>query len=243
MVFHFRFFIVSHLYYNKFLGLCKGEAMPLFVYGVNMGFPILEGYEVVGKKAIALMKTKGYKVRALNIIYFEGVDTDLKTLNADRMNRWNDVRTIISDKGDVLMASLATTEPGNYYTYNRLNPNGAFRIAFGQHLEAWQLGKHHNQDALVQCGMLKGYRDNNEDGSRAGDILYAGDDFGVNQHTTANSATDQAPSEVGRWSAGCLVGAYPSTHYNSFMPICRAMGLAKFDSTIIDGTEFVKWQG
>lgn len=208
-----------------------------------MGFPILPGYEAQGAKAIAYMKAKGYKVRALNIIYFEGVNTDLKTLNDDKLNRFNDVRTIISDKGEVLMASLATTEPGDYYTYNRMNPKGAFRIAFGQYLECWQLGMHFKQLALVQCGTIKGFRDNNEDGSRAGDILYAGDDMGVNQHTTANSPTDQAPSEVGRWSAGCLVGAYASTHYNVFMPICKAMGLAKFDTTIISGDEFVKWQG
>ncbi len=187
------------------------------------------------------MRSKGYKVRALNIVYHEGMDTDLIKTNSDSLNRWNDVRSIVTDNGDVLMASLATSEPGDFYTFNRMNPKGAFRIAFGQHLEAWQLGMHFQQKALVQCGTIKGYRDDNEDGSRAGDILYSGADYGVNQHTTANDTRNTSPDLVGRWSAGCLVGAYPSTHYNTFLPICRAMGLARFDTTIIDGTDFAKF--
>ncbi len=206
-----------------------------------MGFPILEELQPQGKKAIAYMKSKGYKVRALNIVYFEGIDTDLVTVNPDRLDIWNDVRTIISNQGDVLMSSLATTEPGAYYTHNRMNPLGAFRIAFGQHLDAWELGKHFKQDALVQCGVLKGFRDANEDGSRAGDIMYTGTDFGVNQHTTGNTRDVTSPDYVGRWSAGCLVGAYASTHYDTFLPICRAMGLKTFDSTIIPGDEFAKF--
>lgn len=207
-----------------------------------MGFPILEGYDSIGKKAIALMQAKEYKVRALNIVYFEGIDTDLIKLNEDRLDRWNDVRSIITDKGDVLMCSLATTEPGAFYTYNRMNPKGAFRIAFGQHLDAWRIGKHFKQDALVQCNVLKGYRDHNEDGSRTGDLAYTGTDFGVNQHTVSNSADGTYYDNVGKWSAGCLVGAYANTHYKTFMPICRAMGLKTFDSTIISGEEFVKFK-
>jgi hypothetical protein len=78
----------------------------------------------------------------------------------------------------------------------------------------------------------------NEDGSRKGDAIYVGDDFGLNQHTTSN-----APDNVGRWSAGCLVGKYPDTHNDKFMPICRAMGLETFDSTLIDGSVFAMWDG
>lgn len=202
-----------------------------------MGFPILPGYQAQGTKAITYMRAKGFKVRALNIVYFEGINTDLKTLNDDKLNQWNDVRTIISDKGDVLMAASATTEPGDYYTYNRMNPAGAARIAFGQYLECWCLGRHFKQEALVQCGNIKVHRDANEDGSRKGDAEDTGDDFGVNQHTTG----DQNPSTVGRWSAGCLVGAYANTHYNLFLPICKAMGLTKFDTTIIDGSLFTSF--
>lgn len=205
-----------------------------------MSFPILPGYEVQGTKAIAYMKAKGYKVRALNIVLFEGINTDLKTLNNDRIDEWNDVRTIISDKGDVLMAASCTTEPGWYYRLNPLNENGAAQVAFGQYLDSHCFGMHYSQRALVQCGTLRVYRDKNRDGSRAGDKAYEGDDFAINLHTTGNDESVAAPDKVSRWSAGCNVGQYASTHYNTFLPICRAMGLKTFDTTWVDGSDFVK---
>jgi hypothetical protein len=188
-----------------------------------------------GQKAIQYMRANDYKVRALNIIYFEGLDTDLVTVNDDKIDLWNDVRAVISDTGDVLMCCASTSEPGWYYRVKPMNPNGAAQLAFGQHLNAWQLGDHHGQDALVQCGNLKIYRDKNQDGMRIGDAVFVGDDMGLNHHTTSRE-----PERVGKWSAGCLVGRYPSTHAK-FMQICRAMGLATFDSTLIDGSEFTIW--
>jgi hypothetical protein len=199
-----------------------------------MGFETIPELKPQGLKILEYMADKGYKIRALNIVYIEGIDTDLVTLNADRLDGWNDVRGVITDEGDVLMSAQGTTEPGKYYTYNRMNPQGVFRIAFGQYSEAWKLGKHYSQPALVQCGDLKGHRDHNEDGKRTGDLIYTGDDFYVNQHTTSN-----APEVVGRWSAGCLVGRYPSTHAK-FMQICRSMGLARFDTTVIAGDDFIQ---
>ena len=108
-------------------------------------------------------------------------------------------------------------------------------MAFGQYLDAWRIGRHFKQDALVQCGNLKVFRDSNEDGSRAGDPVDVGDSFGINQHTTSS-----APDLVGKWSAGCLVGKFPATHAK-FMAICRSMGLATFDSTLIDGSDFARF--
>jgi hypothetical protein len=201
-----------------------------------MGFPTLPELIYRGRKTITYMKAYGFKVRALNIVYFEGLNTDLKTVNSDKIDYWNDVRAIISNTGDVLMACAATTEPGWYYRNNPLNDGGAAQLAFGQHLDAWQIGDHRGQDALVQCDKLKVYRDKNDDGSRKGDAIDIGSDFGLNQHTTSN-----APDTVGRWSAGCLVGKYPDTHNDKFMPICRAMGLETFDTTLIDGSLFALW--
>jgi hypothetical protein len=198
-----------------------------------MSFPVLPELKPQGDRAIAYMKSQGYKIRALNIIYFEGLDPDLATVNSDRLDYWNDVRSIITDDGDVLMSALATTEPGKHYTYNRMNPKGAFRLAFGQYLDCWQIGKHFAQDALVQCGSIKGYRDDNEDGFRTGDKIDVGDYFGVNQHTTSN-----APNTIERWSAGCLVGKNSETH-RRFMAICRSMGLKTFDTTLVAGDDFI----
>lgn len=200
-----------------------------------MGFDTLPELKAQGKKAIAYMQEKGFKIRALNIVYFEGINTDLETVNSDEIDLWNDVRAIISNTGDVFLSCAATTEPGWYYRNNPLNPEGAAQLAFGQYLDCWQIGDHRGQDALVQCGNLKVFRDKNKDGSRRGDAIYVGNDFGLNQHTTNN-----APEKVDRWSAGCLVGKYSVTHNSKFMPICRAMGLDTFDSTLIDGSDFAK---
>lgn len=189
------------------------------------------------------MKSRGYKIRALNIVYFEGLNADdMATPNDDRIDHWNDVRSIIGNDGKVYLSSAATTEPGWHYRKNRMNSGGAAQVAFGQYLDCWRFGKHFKQDALVQCGSILVYRDNNEDGSRAGDAVYTGDYFAINQHTTADYAKPYVPDTVGRWSAGCLVGQYSETHYNSFMPICRSMGLATFDTTLVDGSLFAKFQ-
>ncbi|MGL4619158.1 MAG: hypothetical protein ACRCZS_08880 [Chroococcidiopsis sp.] len=198
-------------------------------------FPAISELQPQGKKAIAYMRSKGYKIRAWNIVYFEGLDADdLVTVNSDRIDYWNDVRSVITDDGDVILAATATTEPGWYYRLNRMNPKGAAQLAFGQYLDCWRIGKHFTQDALVQCNTLKVFRDKNEDGSRAGDPVDTGL-FGINQHTTSS-----APDLVGRNSAGCLVGKFPATHAK-FMNICRSMGLETFDTSLIPGDDFARF--
>lgn len=192
-----------------------------------------------GRKLIKYMETKGWKISPLNIVYLEDANADTWEPLPGTLDAWDDVRIVVSDKGEILLSCEATCEPGEYYTHNRLNPNGAFRIQNDvQFLGAWEIGKHHNQLALVQCGKLAGWRDNNEDGIRTGDRLFEGCDFGVNQHTTGDSANALAPNKIGRWSAGCLVGRYASTHYNTFMPLCQKMGVTKFDTAIVPGDKF-----
>lgn len=176
------------------------------------------------------MRARGMRVRAINIVYFEGIDTDLVTLNSDSLDGWNDVRCLITDDGEVLMSAAATTEPGRHYTETPMNPRGAFRIQLNtQFKDAWQFGKHFTQDALVQCGDITGHRDLNRDGARTNDKLDTGSGFGVNQHTTSN-----APGNVGKWSAGCLVGRYPTAHQR-FLQLLRSSGVTKFDTVVFDG--------
>jgi hypothetical protein len=207
-----------------------------------MSFPILTELNTQGRKAIEYMKSKGYKISPLNIVYFEGLDADdMKTVNDDRIDYWNDIRSIISNIGDVLLSTPATTEPGWYYRLNRINPHGTAQIAFGQYLDAWEIGHHYQQEALVQCGTLKIYRDDNEDGIRKGDPIDVGDDFGLVQSTTSDLKIDEnVPDKVGMWSAGNLVGKYPSAHAK-FIEICRSMNRTTFDTTLIDGSEFAKF--
>ncbi|MFN6572384.1 hypothetical protein [Dendronalium sp. ChiSLP03b] len=183
-----------------------------------------------GANILSYMQEQKFRIRAFNIVYLEGVDPDTFAVNTDRLDEWNDVRMVIRDNGEILHCVSATTEPGRYYTENPLNPNGAARIAFGQHLEAWTFGTHKGQDALVQCGAVKVHRDKNKDGFRTGDPVDVADSFGLNQHTTSN-----APELVGRWSAGCLVGRYPESH-TKFMQLCRDAGMRRFDTTVLDGS-------
>lgn len=199
---------------------------------MNFGFTPIEELRAQGLKTLAYCKAKGYPLQDFNIIYFEGLNTDLKTVNSDRLNEWNDVRAIITSSGDVLMACEATSEPGARYTYAPLNSRGAARIAIGYHKNAWSFGDHKGQDALVQSGPIKVCRDFNQDGSRQGDKVTVESDMGLNQHTTRGN-----PSEVGPWSAGCLVGRYSSTH-ETFMKMCRASGLSNFSTIVIDGSDF-----
>jgi hypothetical protein len=192
-----------------------------------MKYPSIGKLKPQGVSTIARMQALGMRVRAINIVYFEGINTDLVSTNDDKLDEWNDVRCIITDDGDVLMAAQATTEPGRYYTFNRMNLKGAFRIQLDkQFKDAWTFGKHFRQDALVQCGTISGHRDDNEDGKRTGDLVDVGSGFGVNQHTT-----NAAPGLVGKWSAGCLVGRYPTTHA-TFLEILRYSGNTTFDTVV-----------
>lgn len=189
----------------------------------------------IGQSIIDYMVVKGYVVRDINIVYIEGVNPDTFTLNDDQADQWNDTRNLITDKGEVLLSCTATTEPGEYYTSNPMNRDGCARIAFGQYLQAWEFGMHHYQKALVQVGEIEVYRDLNRDGVRTGDCTYKGL-FGINQHTTGDSSGSSAPTYVGKWSAGCLVGKFASTHYESFLPVLQRYNQKRFDTTILDGS-------
>ncbi len=123
------------------------------------------------------------------------------------------------DKPVILGKWVATTEPGAYYTEHPVNPAGAARIAFGQY-EAWRVGMHRgDHEALVQRGPVTVRRDLNKDMIRTGDARDIGDNFGINQH--GPSGTDQAPDNVGKFSAGCLVGKSMAGH-RAFMAIVKA---------------------
>jgi hypothetical protein len=195
---------------------------------------------VSGLSLLKFMESKSFTVKAFNIVYLEDADADTWEPLPEKANAWNDVRIIVRDDGSVPLSCWATTEPGKFYTFNPLNPGGAFRIAFGQYREAWEIGMHRDQVALVQCGTISGYRDYNQDFRRTGDSIDTGDVFGVNQHTTSGSF-GASPPEVDRWSAGCLVGRNSSTHYNSFIPLIKGSGVNRFDTTIVAGDEFSSW--
>lgn len=203
----------------KLRGLTRNEGFKL----LNLNTPAiaLNLTDNLASRIVKYMQAKEYFValgdRAYNIVYLEGGNED-GSVNNDAPNLWNDLRIVIevpTATGIPVIADCwnATSEPGDYYTQNPMNPDGAFRIAFGQY-KAWLVGKHHDHDALVQCGEIRGYRDANKDYSRAGDRLVSGSNFGVNQHWGYDM------SEVGRASAGCLVGKTRSGH-QAFMKLIK----------------------
>lgn len=178
-------------------------------------------FDDLASKIIRYMLTQNYWIaigpKAYNIVYLEGCDSDGK-LNPDRFNEWNDRRMLIEilDETPKIIGNwLATTEPGATYTYSPMNPDGVFRIAFGQY-RAWQFGLHGRTQypALVQCGPVSGFRDKNMDGLRTGDPFVTGDYFGINQHHGWDMAFIDAAS------AGCLVGQSIEGHQD-FMELLR----------------------
>lgn len=188
-----------------------------------------------GRKLINYLQKQKYRVKALNIVYLEGVTYNTLKVNPNTLDYWNDTRLIIRDSGEIVHCAEATTEPGYYYTVRPMNSKGAARIKLGQHLDVWKIGKHKNrEDALVQVAPITVHRDRNKDGSRVGDALDTGL-FGINQHTTG-FFRGWLPGRIGRWSAGCLVGRDPRQH-KRFMDWCRWSGMKTFDTTVLSGSQ------
>jgi hypothetical protein len=185
-------------------------------------FPLLAGDGLAGK-VVAAMQRRGYWIArapgTVNIVYIEGLDID-GTPNDDAPNVFNDVRMVIKvGAGGVPQiegAWEATTEPGRFYTEHPLDPGGAARIAFGQH-KAWSVGFHRNDhEALIQTDDVAFLRDLDKNYQREGDRLITGM-IGLNQHW----GYDLPKGDIGRASAGCLVGRTPQGH-REFMKIVKA---------------------
>jgi len=192
--------------------------------------------QISSKRILTYCKNQQYSISDFNIIYLEGVDINGVT-NSDDANQFNDVRAIFN-REQCLDCWQATTEPGNWYTDRPLNPKGAFRIAFGYHSNAWEIGVHGYNDpheALIQVAPIEGYRDFNRDGLRTGDYLDKGL-FGINQHW----GYDMPPNNISTASAGCLVGRSRFGH-RQFMEYCKNSGRTIFSTIVLPGDKiFIK---
>jgi hypothetical protein len=182
----------------------------------------------LGGSLIGAMQNAGHWIcrhpDCLNVIYVEGMDANGKP-NANTPNEFNDVRIALrinrAGNPDIIEAWEGTTEPGRHYTLiEKLDPRGAARIAFGQY-KAWSVGTHmagrpSAHEALVQTAPLRVHRDLNADFRRTDDREFEGL-FGVNQHW----GFDLPKSDIGRASAGCLVGRTKTGH-RAFMTLCKS---------------------
>lgn len=216
--------------------------------------PLKLGNDFASRMVRYLQAKKLFVVRLpgfLNIVYVEGTDASGRH-NADAPNVFNDRRTVFHFNAagvPVLdLNALATTEPGRFFTVHPINPDGAARIAFGQY-KAWTVGFHHPEakaprrhEALVQSATITVFRDKNKDGIRPGDKeVKAGSGSGINQHSGFN----QSPSDIGKLSAGCLVGQNDAEH-KKFMKIVKtdprflANHGYRFITTVIAGDDLDK---
>ena len=176
-----------------------------------------------------------------NIAYVEGVGSD-GTLDAQTPNAFDDLRVVFSigpDGKPLIQSWIATTAPGKPVRDESPYPKGAARISLGQY-KAWAVGTHvgasgtHPHEALIQCAPIDITRDSNKDFKRDGPT-YTGI-FGINQHW----GYDQPQDDVGKASAGCLVGEKRDGH-RAFMaviksdPRYRANNAYKFVTAVIPG--------
>lgn len=145
----------------------------------------------------------------VNIIGIEGLNPNF-TLNNNAANDFNDLFLIIginkNNNFRYFQKSVGTTEPGSFYTYNPMNPNGAARVTINtKHEKIWQIGYHgkgsNRHKALVQIGNeICVTRDANKDFSRKNDKVMCGY-YGINFHHGYNMPANN----IGRASAGCQV--------------------------------------
>lgn len=208
---------------------------------------ILDGFELNGdwaSRTLLWMRLHDFHISTalgeINIVYFRGLDRKgVWNRNPDFV--FNDRRTVLVFESGIPKFKgswLATCDPGKTYWDNPMNPKGCACIKAGQY-KAWVTGHHHKQRALVQAGSLTVLRG----AKRTPDT---GSGFGINQHTVGRGQDFGAGDAILSWSAGCLVGASESEHYDEFMPLVygdarekKCPGGYVHYTTVIPGDKFV----
>lgn len=132
----------------------------------------------------------------------------------------------------------ATTDPGQHWMANLLNPKGTAILVPGQYRGSHAIGYHRGQyEALRQVKPLPVYRDSNKD------MVYNIDPktkqyglFGINIHRASKWGVSKL---VDRWSAGCQVLA--NVHdFNNFMAVIKKSSRIwgnSFTYTLIESSE------
>lgn len=99
-----------------------------------------------------------------------------------------------------------TTNPGVFWLNNPMSKLGTAVLKPNQWIDCWQLGFHQGKSdhrALVQCGKVTVYRDNNKDNNyQLNESNVEAGLFGINIHGSGKATPSK---QVGKWSAGCQV--------------------------------------
>jgi hypothetical protein len=148
-------------------------------------------------------------------------------------NTFDDILLVVYREEELTVSKSypITTDPGQYWLQNPMNPKGTAILVPGQYRSTWKLGKHQGKyQALVQRKPVKVYRDDNKDEIIDYNTIALTLDegyFGINIHRS--NPYDQS-YVVNRWSAGCQV-FQRAKDYNNFIQLCK-------DSAKIYGNSF-----
>lgn len=126
----------------------------------------------------------------------------------------------------------ATTDPGVYYTKNRLNKKGVAHLCLGFYKNAYVIGYHLNRyEALVQRNApVKVWRDANENFENDDNIIEEGY-FGINIHKGSDT------EKIGRDSAGCQA-IRTNSDFKEFMTLVKSKNKNTFSYMLFSKNDF-----
>jgi hypothetical protein len=204
----------------------------------------------LGGRVVAAVTRQGHWLSrhpdCVNIVYVEGMDEQGRRVPR-RPNAFDDLRLLLrirpDGRAEIAGAWCATTASGRPAVEAPAEPEGAPRLALGQH-RAWVVGRTAigtgmEQEALVQVQSLSVTRDTDRNFQREGDQADTGI-FLLDQH----GGLDAPREDVGGIGAGCLVGRSQAGH-RDFMaglkedPRWRANAAYRFTTTILRAESIV----
>jgi hypothetical protein len=135
--------------------------------------------------------------------------------------------------GSAVYSFSATTIPGVHWLQNLMNKKGTAVVAPGQYEDAYEIGLHKGNPALIQAKAIKVYRDNDLDNQaeEIGEAIEAGPECRIDIHGASKNIVSVI---VGKWSAGCQV---INNKFDEFMNLCGRSTLKKFTYALLEEFE------
>ncbi len=149
---------------------------------------------------------------------------------------WNDIIGYFTDTE--IKFYKGTTDPGRYWTINKLNPLGTAHLCLGYHKDIWKLEKHRKKYIALcntwQCEPTTVWRDINKDGKfdHQNEKIYTGY-FGINLHRAHKI---YRTTYIGKYSAGCQVIQNPALFTNLIQQAYKS-NMEKFSYFLFDYNE------
>lgn len=186
------------------------------------GVPAANGQPKLSR-ILTVMRSKGYKV----FTGAKGIDLNIVGIRSSsrksgQFDDWLTVFWIDGKTGQwVYHAWPATTDPGSSFLtkpIRKVRHKGTAILKPGQYRSCYKIGKHRKKyTALVQCGKVTVFRDNDRDEILDTDGDQETGKYGINIHRAHYRDVLQ---EVGRHSAGCQVFQDPRD-FATFMGFVR----------------------